>query len=205
MVDNFKQIRELLSFNEYGECYYLQLLKRSSDDPLIDGEQDPTYHGRMHNRSLKDYFINSLKYYDEIESEVKEMCETFNVRAYIRLNKRSYKKMTLGMLEKITKQIVNGDSYTSPHRLISSVAGKSLIKSNKTYLVDLDKEFLHLKDQVMKCIAEDCPPYSKEPVAVIKTKSGEHLIYKAFDVLSFKVKFPKIDIHEDNPTILYCK
>lgn len=45
MVDNFDLIREymaaqLLDWQE-GDCYYVQLLRRQADDPLIDGKKDP--------------------------------------------------------------------------------------------------------------------------------------------------------------------
>ena len=86
-VDNFAIIRKLLKFENQGDCYYLQLLRRQSDDPMIDGKPDPNYHGNMHSRSLKDYFIPSLEYFDQKEEEIKKLCDVFNVRAYIRLNK----------------------------------------------------------------------------------------------------------------------
>ena len=40
MVDNFEQIRDLLKFEEDGDCYYVQLLRRQSDDPHTDGKAD---------------------------------------------------------------------------------------------------------------------------------------------------------------------
>ena len=62
MVDNFAQIRSLLKFDNDGDCYYVQLLRRQSDDPMKDGMPDPNYHGNMHSRSLKDYLIPSIEY-----------------------------------------------------------------------------------------------------------------------------------------------
>ena len=40
--------------------------------------------------------------------------------------------------------------------------------------------------------------------ARIPTKSGIHLISKPFNMNTFKKKYPNIDVHKDNPTILFC-
>ena len=72
-VDNFDLIRKILKFENPGDCYYLQLLRRQSDDPMIDGNPDPNYHGNMHSRSLKDYLIPSIEYLDRKEEEIKQL------------------------------------------------------------------------------------------------------------------------------------
>ena len=89
MVDNFEIIKRLLTFENEGDCYYVQLLRRQSDDPMIDGIPDPAYHGNMHSRSIKDYFITSVDHLEQRKDDIIKLCQTFNVRAYIRLNKRN--------------------------------------------------------------------------------------------------------------------
>ena len=37
----------------------------------------------------------------------------------------------------------------------------------------------------------------------IKTKSGIHIISAPFNLQKFREEFPDIDVHKDNPTILY--
>ncbi|WP_265091158.1 hypothetical protein, partial [Acinetobacter baumannii] len=39
--------------------------------------------------------------------------------------------------------------------------------------------------------------------AEIPTMNGCHLITKPFNLQKFKEKFPEIDVHKNNPTILY--
>ena len=41
-------------------------------------------------------------------------------------------------------------------------------------------------------------------IAEVKTKSGWHLITKPFNIQKFKEKYPDIDVHKNNPTLLYC-
>ena len=38
-----------------------------------------------------------------------------------------------------------------------------------------------------------------------KTLHGKHLITSVFNVQKFSQKFPNIDIHKDNPTLLYFR
>jgi len=37
----------------------------------------------------------------------------------------------------------------------------------------------------------------------IKTRSGVHIICRPFNLQKFKEEFPEVDVHKDNPTILY--
>lgn len=157
MVDNFSIIRKMLRFDNDGECYYVQLLRRAADDPKPDGKPDPAYHGNMHSRSIKDYFIHSLEHFDMVEGEIKKLCKMFNVRAYIRLNRRSFKKIALQMLKHIAEQASSGGTYSSPHHLVSSAAGTVHDEPNKTWLVDLDSEYLPYEQDIKNIICA-CEP-----------------------------------------------
>lgn len=117
MVDNFDQIEKLLNFEKKGDCYYVQLLRRQSDDPMVDGRPDPAYHGNMYSRSLKDYLISSIEQFRDLRKEMVTLCDTFNVRAYIRLNKRNYKNISTKMLKHIADQIDSGETYCSSYRV----------------------------------------------------------------------------------------
>lgn len=167
MVDNFDIIRKILRFDNEGECYYVQLLRRAADDPKPDGKPDPAYHGNMHSRSVKDYFIHSLEHLDMVEGEIKELCKMFNVRAYIRLNRRSFKKIALQMLKHIAEQVSSGESYSSPHHMISSAAGMVHDEPNKTWLVDLDSEHLPYEQDIKNIICE-CEPIKSRIVDTMK-------------------------------------
>lgn len=219
MVDNFKIIKKLLRFENEGDCYYLQLLRRAADDPKSNGAPDPQYHGNMHSRSIKDYFIRSIDHLDAVADEIRTLCRIFNVRAYIRLNKRSYKKIALQMLKHIAEQTQSGESYSSPHHLVSSAAGTVCAESSKTWLVDIDAAYLDYADDILTLIGQ-CDPICRninmqewvEKVQRIPTKSGIHFIVPPFNRQQFSVKWKEHfhaaplkepDIHKDNPTILY--
>lgn len=205
MVNNFQQIRSLLRFEDDGDCYYVQLLRRASDDPKVDGKPDPKYHGNMHSRSIKDYFIHSQEHLDKVSEEIKTLCTFFNVRAYIRLNRRNYKNIALQMLKHIAEQASSGESYSSPYHLVSSAAGKTNNEPNKTWVVDLDEAYLDYEYEILEMISK-CKPicdsiktykdngcsyedaldkWISSSVVKIPTKHGKHLIVNPFNVQAF--------------------
>lgn len=213
MVDNFETIEKLLKFEEPGDCYYVQLLRRQSDDPLVDGMPDPAYHGNMHSRSIKDYFISSVENLEQRKADIIKLCETFNVRAYIRLNKRNYKQICLHMLKHIAEQEISGQSFASPFHIVASAAGiaNCASKGEKTWIVDLDTEYSNhnraIREMICKCdpIDSDLKAAAKrlaapndvdelyqtmlenemEKFTEIKTKNGRHLIVHPFNKAKF--------------------
>lgn len=143
-----------------NDCYYIQLLRRQSDDPHTNGVSDPRYHGNMHSRSIKDYLIPSLEAFDKAKEDIIQMCDMFNVRAYIRLNKRSYKSVDIEMLKNIVDQLRSG-TFGSPYNLVASAAGQVCdAGDDKTWIVDLDKEYLPYQEDILRMMF-DCEPYAR--------------------------------------------
>ena len=190
MVDNFDQIEKLLNFEKKGDCYYVQLLRRQSDDPMTNGRPDPAYHGNMYSRSLKDYLISSIEQFRDLRKEMVTLCNTFNVRAYIRLNKRNYKNISTKMLKQIADQIDSGETYCSPYRLIASAIGTTCqAGKDKTWIVDCDACHMgHIDavvDMVHKCEPYISGQYSDQEIPRIPTKHGIHLITHPFNKQAF--------------------
>ena len=192
MVNNFDQIEKLLKFEKKDDCYYVQLLRRQSDDPMIDGKPDPAYHGNMHSRSLKDYLISSIEQFRDLKKEMITLCDTFNVRAYIRLNKRNYKNISTKMLKQIADQIDSGETYCSPYHLIASAIGSTCQAGKaKTWIVDCDACHMEHINAIIDMI-HNCEPYvsgkySDQEIPRIPTKHGIHLISHPFNKQTFNI------------------
>ena len=45
--------------------------------------------------------------------------------------------------------------------------------------------------------------YKSKIKAIIPTKNGFHVITSPFELNTFKEKYPSIEVHKDNPTIIY--
>ena len=251
MVDNFELIKNYIEKQmidrEDGDCYYVQLLRRQADDPLKNGIKDPKYHGNMHSRSIKEYLIKSPEHLEDVKEDIIALCNMFNVRAYIRLNKRNYKNIALEMMKHIAEQCASGETYSSPFHLVASACGQCCqAGKDKTWIVDLDKEYLPYEDEIIDMICE-CEPYKQQiqeeielshgsaclgaifgrsdaetkkkyierNFFIVPTKSGKHIVCKPFNKMIFQQNWEKfckshdielkcMDLHKDNPTILYC-
>lgn len=216
MVDNFDLIRNWMLDKQLdwkdGDCYYVQLLRRQSDDPMTNGVPDPNYHGNMHSRSIKDYFIPSIEYFDRKRDEIKKICDTFNVRAYIRLNKRNYQQMAFNVAKHVMEQACSGQSFNSPFTMVASAAGNAnAAGKEKTWICDLDEEYVpymkDIKDMICSCephasnvkwfeqapfnktheVALEC--YQNTEFFTVPTKHGVHIICKPFNTADFKQKW----------------
>ena len=113
MINNFPNIRDLLTFGDEDKFYFIQIFKRRKDNPEM--KKDMVI--------IDNYFVYELEHFNGLEEKIIKQCIDNNARAYM---------------------------------------------------------------------------------SIIPTKNGLHLICRPFNVSKFKRIFPEIDIHKDNPTILFA-
>lgn len=191
MVDNFKLIKPLLEFPNNDIYYHLQILRRGKDHPELSAA----------NRVIKPYFICSLESLDYVEEEIKKLCEFFGARAYINLAPKSIKKTTMLQLKYLAQRMYEGD-FKKIWKAWNTCAGE--IKGIESrWVVDIDEKIIW--SGIMDFI-DTLEPYSKDTkyISNIPTKSGWHLITTPFNIAEFKKVYPDIDVHKNNPTLLYC-
>lgn len=195
MVDNFNQIRDLLDFRSEDDFYFLQILQRKKD------HKEGKVNGANNNSMLiKAYYISSLSYFDFIKPEVIELCKLFNARAGINLNRRSFKKMALQHLRKITDQILNED-YFHASKAYNSVCGAYSNESDKNWIIDIDDKDYD-SDELIEFI-NLLKPHGYKYIAKIPSKNGYHIITRPFDLQAFKLDGPDLEVHKNNPTNLF--
>ena len=199
MIDNFKQIKSLLEFPNDDIYYHLQILRRGKDHPELPAA----------NRVIKAYFIIDINDLDFYEQEIKDLCKFFEARAYINLTPKSIKKTTMLQLKYLAQRAYEGD-FKKIWKSWNTCAGE--IKGEESrWVVDVDDNTN--SGDIKFFINNKCEPLSLSPgdgcfenkiISQIPTKSGYHLITKPFNLQQFKEKYPDIDIHKNNPTLLYC-
>lgn len=189
MVDNFEQIKKLLNYNSEDDFYFLQIMRRKKENPTLTSNT----------KIIDELFINSNEYLDTKKEYIIQMCNVFNARATIRLNRRSYKTCSLQSLSNLAQQIANGQS-PNVSRLYSSVVGKYHNEPIKRWIIDIDQKEI---DSTMLPTLERIMPIGNKLIDIIPSKNGYHIITSPFDVSEFSKIFPNIDIHKDNPTNLY--
>ena len=195
MIDNFKLIKSLLTFSNDDIYYHLQILRRGKDHPELPAA----------NRVIKAYFICSLESLDYIEDEIKKLCEFFGARAYINLAPKSIKKTTMLQLKYLAQRVYEGD-FKKIWKSWNTCAGE--IKGEEPrWVVDIDNVTSSVFDKKTKEVLTEISnfePKGDKIKTVIPTKSGWHIITTPFNLQQFKEKYPDIDVHKNNPTLLYC-
>lgn len=218
MIDNFEQIETLLSFDDPDLFYHLQIIRRGKDHPNLAAV----------NRTIKTYYIDNSEKLSKIKQEIIDLCEYFGARAYINLAPKSYRKCTMQCISDMAKRAMDGD-FKKIYKCWNTVVG--YIKSDKPHwIIDVDIPSIKNNNKnicygngilsqienisISEFIEYECEPlhytkyylnkvYESKIYAYIPTKNGYHIITKPFNLKQFKDKYPDIDVHKNNPTILY--
>ena len=201
MIDNIKIIKTLLNFEKEGDFYMLYVFKRKKDQP--EGERD----NHQSVRTIKTYCVDSIEYLDKRYDEIKQLCEIFNARAYIHVQKQNHSDVSLDMMVSLAERIKNG--VKNQKGLFDSVVGQ--IKTNeKRWVIDIDnvsidgfshdKFYIEMREFINELQVE---AGKEQGMTFIKTRSGFHIITRPFNVMKFKERYPDVDIQKKNPTVLY--
>lgn len=195
MINNFNNLKPFITFDSPSDFYFLQILKRRKDNPGQIGDVQV-----IHN-----YFIYSVDQYELLENKVIKLCTDNNARAYLRLNKRNDYKIGLQVLRKSAQLLADGN-HKAIRNVYESVCGEFHHDPIKKWIVDID---VHYPDNQVTAFAisefiSKIEPIGHKVLANIPTKNGLHLITTAFNKAKFKEVYPEIDIHGDNPTVLFC-
>jgi len=195
MIDNFTQIRTYLNFDNKNDVYIIEIIQRKKDGNEFIKSQ----------KCLEFIMIDSLETFDKYEPIIINKCTYNNARAYIRLNKRNKKKIALEFLRAITNNVSN-ESYDFNHKKIyQSVCGKYHSDNNKTWLVDVDNADWDYVRDISLSIMDLYKKSNKEGynMIMINTLNGYHIICSPFNLQEFKKQYKDVEVHKDNPTLLY--
>lgn len=214
MTDNFKLIKDFIQsqwaglFDSLTDMFYtVEIISRAKDNARIIAG----------NNKFKTYYINNMEDFDKYESEIKLLCDTLQMRAYISVNAKSFKQVTLNTMAEYANRIANND-FKKPYSIFDSCAAKYVERSEQLWIIDVDKEDVDhyslnapitiddLADNYIK-IVESCEP-KKKIVTVIPTRSGRHIITHPFNTVEFMSKAScnkTVDglIKKNNNTLLY--
>ena len=203
VIDNFDAISKCLRFKEdlgletAGDWFYMiQIMTRTKDT----GEKPHIY---------RTYFCESREYLLGHKEEIMTLCNLFNARAYIAVNPSSYKTCAIKMFKELA-DIVENESYKRILSLPETCAGKYTCgKEGKKWIVDCDstrtpEEAQPFIDEILKAYNEGRGKANGE-IVFMPTVNGSHLLVSPFDTREFNKKFPGVEIHKDNPTLLYYK
>ena len=200
MINNFQAIRDLLTFGDEDKFYFIQIYKRRKDNP--DMKKDMVI--------IDNYFVYELEHFNGLEGKIIKQCIDNNSRAYIRLNRRSAKQVALKTLGRIAKMIED-ENYKHVKRAYLSCAGEYHKEEDKTWIIDLDRNGAsdeaydaYINSVVFTVQGLIQETEKDDTIRIIPTKNGLHLICRPFNLSKFRKIFPEIDVHKDNPVMLFC-
>lgn len=206
MIDNFELIKRLFYFNEANDMFFhLQLLRRGKDHPELSAA----------NKLVQSWLIRSSEHLDSLKDEIIFLCEHYKARAYINVNGKDFYKLNMLIMKKLADNIYTGN-VVNPWHIYNSACGE-LHSSIKRWVIDIDTRDLDAKYEVLKEIdgiwlethpqdkgrLDTCNREGIYLYAEVPTLNGCHLITAPFNLQKFKEKLPGIDVHKNNPTILY--
>ena len=214
MTDNFALIKDFIQsqwggqFDSFTDTFYMvEIIGRAKDNAhIIAG-----------NHKFKTYYIRAMEDLDKYENEIKLLCDTLQMRAYISVNHKSMKHVTLNTLAEYANRIAQ-ENFDKPYSLFDSCAAKYVERAEQLWIIDVDKEDTDWYSVNGECtidhltkyyadMVESCAP-RKKIVAVIPTKSGRHIITHPFNTVEFANKACRcrgIDalIKKNHLTLLY--
>lgn len=198
IVDNFDLIREYLVFNSPDEFYFVQIIQRKKDG-------NEGLHVRNGYRLIRSYYIYSLEDFDNLKGRIKELCESNNARAYINLNIRNAKEVALECIKRYTDLVLNNNAFQG-NNIWDSVCGGVRARGYKAlWIIDVDEPD---KVDLITDIIKSCRHNQDFSLYRVPTVHGFHLICNGFDTKQFNsllidANLSTIDIHKNNPTLLY--
>ena len=189
MTDNFTIIKDFIQsqwggqFNDFTDAFYaVEIIGRKKD-----GAAANTY-------KFKTYFIKNIEDLDKCEAEIKAVCDALKMRAYISVNSKSWRRVTLNTIAEYADRIAH-DDFSKPYSVFESCVGKFVDRSLQLWIVDVDKEdadfhCMSIDDLVtyyIEIIEKECSP-RRPIVTVIPTKTGKHIICHPFNTVEFSNK-----------------
>lgn len=212
MTDNFKLIKDFIQsqwggqFDSFTNVFYMvDIIGRAKDKTVI------------HSHKFKTYYIRTIEDLDKYENEIKLLCDTLQMRAYISINHKSMKHVTLNTMAEYANRIAQ-ENFDKPYSVFDSCSAKYVERSEQLWIIDVDKEDADhyslnepmtvddLVEHYIKII-ESCEP-RKKIVVVIPTRTGKHIIAHPFNIIEFGARAPRnkpIDafVKKNNNTLLY--
>lgn len=197
MIDNFKLISDFIeNKTKTGDFYFLQILKRRKDNLKMDVDMLP----------INFYFVKDHNHLMRLKPHIITDCNAHNARAYINLNKRNERKIALQTL-RIIADSISSEIYDVKNAY-HGACGKFSADDDKKWIIDVDGDFNNaniMNHPIYELVTNLQRQTSNSPLNfLIPTKNGIHIITRPFNLQEFRKYYPNIDVHKDNPTILYC-
>ena len=198
IVDNFSLISSYLIFEKPEDFYFLSIIQRKKDN-VHNLKCNSNY------RTIRNYYIRSNEELLQCKDHIIDLCVQNNARAYIWLNRRNTVRVSWKVVEDFIELIKTNNTKQAFNVFDRACCMTRDNTVESQWLVDID-DINILKE--IKAVITDCEPYEDKILLEVPTVHGCHLITHPFNTKVFYEicdynQIPRVDIHKDNPTLLF--
>ena len=196
-IDNFNAVAPWFdNLSDQGDFFFVQVMQRNKEENNVSSS------GYV----IKDYHFFDKETFLSKKEEITTLCKAFNARAYFWINPRNCKEVQYEIIREALEAIELGT-----HKLFKCVSRalgrKRCNKYKSKWILDFDTKDWSLINKYLDLVRK-CRPNVNKILYYVPTVNGIHVITLGFDLEQFKqelaiAKLDNIDIHKDNPTILY--
>lgn len=195
-IDNFNIVAPWFDhLSDRGDFFFVQVIQRNKECNV-----------NSKGNTIKDYHFFDKETFLSKKEEITTLCKAFNARAYFWVNPRNCKEIQYEIIKEALEALELGT-----HKLFKCVSKAIGRKRNNKYkskwILDFDTKDWSIINKYLEIVFK-CRPDGIKVNTFIKTVNGIHVISDPFDLEQFKQKvamsqLDNIDIHKDNPTVLY--
>lgn len=196
-IDNFNAVAPWFdNLSDQGDFFFVQVMQRNKEKNNVGSS------GYV----IKDYHFFDKETFLSKKEEITTLCKAFNARAYFWINPRNCKEVQYEIIREALEAIELGT-----HKLFKCVSRalgrKRCNKYKSKWILDFDTKDWSLINKYLDLVRK-CRSNVNKILYYVPTVNGIHVITLGFDLEQFKqelaiAKLDNIDIHKDNPTILY--
>ena len=196
IIDNFNIVAPWFdNLSDQGDFFFVQVIQRNKECNV-----------NSKGNTIKDYHFFDKETFLSKKEEITTLCKAFNARAYFWVNPRNCKEIQYEIIKEALEALELGT-----HKLFKCVSKAIGRKRNNKYkskwILDFDTKDWSIINKYLEIVFK-CRPDGIKVNTFIKTVNGIHVISDPFDLEQFKQKvamsqLDNIDIHKDNPTLLY--
>lgn len=196
-IDNFNAVAPWFdNLSDQGDFFFVQVMQRNKEKNNVSSS------GYV----IKDYHFFDKETFLSKKEEITTLCKTFNARAYFWVNPRNCKEVQYEIIREALEAIELG-TYKLFKCVSRALGRKRCNKYKSKWILDFDTKDWSLINKYLDLVRK-CRPNVNKILYYVPTVNGIHVITLGFDLEQFKqelaiAKLDNIDIHKDNPTILY--
>ena len=196
-IDNFNIVTSWFdNLSDQGDFFFVQVMQRNKEKNNVGSG------GYV----IKDYHFFDKETFLAKKEEITTLCKAFDARAYFWINPRNCKQVQYEIIREALEAIELGT-----HKLFKCVSKaicrKRCNRYKSKWILDFDTKDWSIINKYLDLVRE-CRPYTNIILYYVPTVNGVHVITLGFDLAQFKqklaiAKLDNIDIHKDNPSVLY--